>query len=118
MNLILIDLRNLNHVKLKELAKHFDWNEDVLFMFKENDIAKIWVDTQTKDVVAYTMKKNPQIQIGHEFSEKLNSMDVFSLPKKVKSLNLNMDSILDKISKFGIKSLSIEEKEYLDNISK
>lgn len=118
MNLILIDLKNLNHVKLKELALHFDWSEDVLIMFKNNDIAKIWVDTQTKDVVAYTMKKNPEIQIGHEFMEKLNSMSVFNLPKKMKNLDLSLDSILDKISKLGIKSLSPEEKKYLDKVSK
>lgn len=118
MNLILIDLRNLNHAKLKELATHFDWSEDVLVMFKNNDIAKIWVDSLTKDVVAYTMKKNPQIQIGHEFMEKLDSMSTFTLPKKIKNSDLNLDSILDKISKFGIKSLSLEEKEYLDNVSK
>lgn len=118
MNTILIDLKSMNHHKLKELASHFDWNEDVLLSFKNNDIAKIWVDVETKDVIAYCTKKNPEIQIGHEYMEKLSSMQCFILPKKTKVVNLSLDGILDKISKSGINSLTNEEKRFLDNFNR
>lgn len=117
MKTILIDLKSVNHNKLKELALHFDWCEDVLIMFKNNDIIKIWVDVDTKDVIAYCTKKNSEIQIGHEFMEKLNSMEGFKLPIKIKIVNLSLDDILDKISKTGIDSLTINEKKFLDNLN-
>jgi hypothetical protein len=43
-------------------------------------------------------------------------MDFLKPEKKVKSLDT--DSILEKISKFGISSLKPEEKDYLDSLSK
>lgn len=115
MSIILIDLKSMNNKKLKELASHFDWNEDVLLSFKSNDIIKIWVYVETKDVIAYCTKKNSEIQIGHEYMEKLSTMEAFVIPKKVKVLNL--DGILDKISKSGINSLTNEEKYFLDNLN-
>lgn len=115
MNLILIDLKQYNHPKLKELADHFDFNVDVIFMFKDNGIAKIWVDVDTKDVIAYNTKKDSEIKLGDEFLEKLSAMKSFQLPKKPKVLSL--DSILEKISSKGIDSLTTDEKNFLDNLN-
>ena len=117
MKTILIDLKSMNHNKLKELSLHFDWNIDVLLTFKNNEIHKIWVDVETKDVIAYTMNKNTEIQMGHDFMEKLNSMESFKMPKKDKNVILSLDGILDKISKSGIGSLNTEEKTFLDRLN-
>jgi hypothetical protein len=117
MNLILIDLKQYNHPKLDELAKQFNWPVSVLFMFKEGGIAKIWVNLDTKDVVAFTTKKDSTIQLGHEFSEKLSKMTPYQLPKKEKIIDsvLDLDTILEKISAKGINSLTNEEKNYLSS---
>jgi hypothetical protein len=116
MNLILIDLKQYNHPKLKELAEHFDFNAESLVLFKDNGVAKIWVDLDTKDVVTFTIKKDNTIRLGDQFMEKLLSLKAFELPKKPKSLSL--DSILEKISNLGINSLTTDEKNYLDNLNK
>ncbi len=120
MNLILIDLKQYNHPKLREIALQFDWNQEVLVMFKDNNIAKIWVDVDTKDVVAYTTKKDNNIKLGDDFMEKLSSMDSYQLPKKAKvtNLTLDLDSILEKISRTGLDSLTNDERSFLDNLNK
>ena len=82
MNLILINLRQYNHNKLKDIATKFDWNLDALILFKDNDIANIWVDIDTKEVVAYNIKKDSTIKIGDEFAEKLSQMESYQMPKK------------------------------------
>jgi hypothetical protein len=116
MNLILINLKEHNHNKLKEISKNFDWNTEALLSFKDNNIIKIWVDLDTKDVVAYQTNKDSNLYLGDDFIEKLSSMKSFQLPKKPKVFNL--DSILEKISIKGINSLNSDEKNYLDNLNK
>ncbi len=120
MNLILIDLKQYNHPKLREIALQFDWNQEVLVMFKDNNIAKIWVDVDTKDVVAYTTKKDNNIKLGDEFMVKLSSMSPYQLPKKdkVTNLTLDLDFILEKISSTGLDSLTKDEKNFLSNLNK
>jgi hypothetical protein len=116
MNLILIDLRQYNHIKISELAQKFDWNAETLLSYKTNDVAQIWVDVDTKQIIAYNMKKDPKVRIHIEFVEQLTKMESFQLTKKPKVFNL--DSILEKISTKGINSLNSEEKNYLDNLNK
>jgi len=116
MNLILIDLRQYNHIKINELAQKFDWNAEALLVYKGNEMAQMWVDADTNQVVAYNTKKDSTIRIGFEFAEQLTKMETFQLPKKPKVFNL--DSILEKISTKGINSLNSEEKNYLDNLNK
>jgi hypothetical protein len=118
MNLILIDLKEHNHNKLKEMSENFNWNTDALLLFKDNNISKIWVDVDTKDVVAYQSNKDPNLYLGDDFSEKLLSMKSFRLPKKSNNLVFNLDVILEKISSKGINSLTTDEKNYLDSLNK
>ncbi len=118
MNLILISLKEHNHKKLKEISENFDWNTDALLAFKDNNIAKSWVDLDTKDVVAYQINKDPNLYLGDDFIDKLSSMKSFQFQKKPTNLVFNLDTILEKISSDGINSLTVEEKNYLDNLNK
>ena len=59
-------------------------------------------------------KKSDEIIFTDTLKEHLSKMD-FMKPEKRK---LDTDSILEKISKFGISSLKADEKEFLDNLSK
>jgi hypothetical protein len=59
-----------------------------------------------------------------EKMKKVKSFDFISFKKekkskksKVSKVNLDIDSILDKISKFGLSSLTSKEKNFLDNFS-
>lgn len=66
---------------------------------------------------------------GYQFNTKKNGKNPFfdevelvtestEILKELPKVVLEIDAILDKISKFGMKSLTLEEKEFLDNESK
>jgi len=118
MNIILIDLTEHNHKKLRDMAESFEWNVAALLLFKDNDIVKIWVELDTKDVIAYQIKKDPNLYLGDDFSEQLSSMKSFQFQKKPTNLVFNLDTILEKISSDGINSLTVEEKNYLYSLNK
>ena len=117
MNIILVDLKKHNQARLKEMAKFFDWNEDVLIKFKVNGIHKIWVDLETQDVISYTMKNSEELQFGHKFLDQLKSLKPIDWNQLIEINTLSLDKILDKISANGIESLTDIEKAYLDSQS-
>ena len=117
---MLIDLRQFNHSKLKEFcdANRFDY--DLLLSYKEQEVAKLWIDKNTCNIVAFNLKKDPIPTTTFNFLDTLKTIQPISQSKKQKTklnpLNLDLDSILDKISKFGINSLHPDEKKFLDNL--
>lgn len=88
-------------------------------------VDKIWLNPINGFIIAYY-----HVDRGYSFSENFNNYLVNIEPVKItdeilESANviqtqvfdgeINTDSILDKISKYGIDSLTKEEKSYLDN---
>jgi len=115
MSILLIDLRHYNQDKLFELAKIIKWHYKELVKYKEIGITKMWIDMENQKVIAYVTKDyNEFLLFGDDFEEFLLNMKSFKLPKKQKVLEL--DDILDKISKYGITSLKKDEKDFLNKL--
>ena len=121
-NIKVIDLTLFNNEKLKEVVKMFPGiqiNPDSLIQDKKNGIKKLFLDTENLVVIAYTLKANPdEIIFTDDLVEKLKAIESLQMPKKQKVTGpLSVDTILDKISKWGIESLTESEKTFLDNSS-
>lgn len=121
-NIKVIDLTTFNNEKLKEVVKMFPGiqiNPDSLIQDKKNGIKKLFLDTENLVVIAYTLKANPdEIIFTDDLVEKLKAIESLQMPKKQKASGpLSVDTILDKISKWGIESLTESEKTFLDNSS-
>ena len=113
-NIICIDLTKFNNEKLIEVAKQLNLDMDILLGNKGKGFAKLFLDGSR--LIAFTAKKDKDnIIFLNSFSDKLKEMDSFSPTKKSK--NLDIDSKLEKISKYGVESLSKVEKGFLDNLN-
>lgn len=118
-NIILIDYQFTSLDKLKKICDELNINFDVLKKDKEDfKLLKIWLDIDLLYMVAYTTIKRPNEIKYDGFEQRLLEMSRYSLKPTTDLSNLSIDSILDKISQFGINSLLKEEKEFLDNVSK
>jgi len=115
-NIVKLDLRKFNNAKLKEVCDKYRINYDSMLNNKKNGFAIIWIDTVLQFIVAYTTKEDSTITYSDSTDDFLSSMKEVEMIKQPRDLNL--DSILEKISKYGIDSLKNDEKEFLDNISK
>lgn len=116
----MIDFTITSLQTLKSICDEFKINFDVLKKDKEDfKFYKIWIDTQDKTMIAYSTVKKPQdIIYTSGLSTILQSFSSYQLKPVINLDELDVDKILEKISKFGINSLLKEEKEFLDNVSK
>lgn len=110
-----IDLTMFNQTKLRELAEKHQLNVDFLLKNKSIDLAKIWIDLDTGVLIAFTTKKYPKMTYTDAYMEQLQKIQPIEMPKK--DVSLDVDSILDKISKYGIESLNEKEKIFLSGQS-
>lgn len=110
-----VDLTSYNCEKLKEVSEFLGiQNHEAMVENKKNGVTKMWIDiSNNMTTIAYSVKGDKNVYMTDEFLSDLNKIKPFVLIKKVKELNLN--SILDKISEYGITSLSTNEKLFLDN---
>jgi len=115
-NIVKLDLRKFNHIKLKEVCDKYRIDYDSMLNNKKNGYAIVWVDIVLQFIVAFTVKKDSTIVYTHSMDDFLSSMREVEMIKQPRELDL--DSILEKISKYGIDSLKDDEKEFLDNLSK
>jgi hypothetical protein len=116
-NLICIDLRQFNNEKLKDVSKSLNLIYENLLIGKKDGFVKIYIDRSTGLVVATTHKDDlNNIVLSSEFTKSLSEMPTFSMPKK-EIKNLSIDSILDKISKYGMESLNENEIGFLEKNS-
>jgi len=105
----------------KEATPFFVENESYVgilwFMISEKGVSKIWVNPDNGFVIAYEDSE------GYSFSEQFNDHLVNIEPLEISSEQLvftsdelDLNSILDKISKYGVMSLTENEKKFLDGI--
>lgn len=113
-NVICIDLTIFNNEQIVEIATLYNLNADVLLKNKKDGFAKLFMSSDVdRNVIAFTTKEDRNtIQYTNFYTEKLSSIKPLALVKEPKQMNV--DSILDKISKYGIESISKEEKVFLD----
>lgn len=115
-NVICIDLTKFNNEKIVDLAKSLNIDSDAVLHNKKSGFAKIFIEKSTGKVIAFTTKKNKDIvQYTTYLGEVLLSMESTEVEKT--PIEMNIDNILDKISKYGIDSLSVNEKKFLDENS-
>jgi hypothetical protein len=98
-----IPLDQVNHIKLFEQKE----TVDILFL-----------DSKTYSIVAFTYKREPEINFVRELISAMRDIDPIKYVKKVIDEELKMDIILEKISARGIESLSKRERDFLDEQSK
>lgn len=114
MNTILIDFKNTSDKELKLISNKFSINFDYLIELRDElSIEKALMDLDQKMVLSYKY---------NDIDGFFHNDDVFETikPFKVevpKDIVLDVDTILEKISRFGIDSINIEEKSFLDNLS-
>lgn len=117
-NMVLIDLSKHKSSSFKDLLKDngFDGKicPNALSKFKADGYLKLWVDSTTFELISFTHKSSRrEIQFNIEFISYMKSLKALSI--KEKSINYDIDMILDKISIDGIKSLTPNEIDFLNN---
>lgn len=116
-NIICIDLTKFNNEKLVDVAKMIGIDYDALLHNKKAGFVKLFIDKLSGKTIAFTTKEDKEsINYTEFFTEMLKSIEPFILSKK-EPKELTVDGILDKISKYGIESLSVNEKKFLDENS-
>jgi hypothetical protein len=86
----------------------------VWFMVNYVNIKKIWLNPKNGYVIAY--EDNDGYKFSTFFIEHLNYIEPVNIYMSSIKVHLSIDSILDKISVYGINSLTNEEKTYLDSV--
>jgi hypothetical protein len=128
MNIIVIDYAFTSDEKLRRICDELHLNYELLTKEKKQfKMYKIWVDVENRTMIGYSTTFAPnEIIFTEGLDRELRAMSRYEpKPKELPSpkieypkADLDIDSILDKISKFGIDSLLKEEKDFLDNSSK
>jgi hypothetical protein len=130
-NIKCIDLTVYTYDKLNEIGTGLKLAKpSLLGENKKIGIGKIWFDIDNSNaVIAYTVKGSEEILIADNFFDSLKSIKpvtfvVQDKPKPVVEnkvevedikIELDIDTILDKIGQYGIDSITKEEKKFLDN---
>jgi len=114
-NTICIDLTKFNYAQLATLVAEYDVLDlNVLVQNKKDGFAKVFIDKLDGSTIAYTTKKDKTIVFTSDFTKALAEMTSVALVKEPKVMEL--DTILEKISKYGKQSLKADEIEFLKNL--
>lgn len=119
-NIICVDLTILTFDQLKDFCAEHNFSYEALAEFKRNTYAKLWI-TKDGKCMSFTLAKENEFEIEDYdtvrflkgFLAELSAMPVYQVP--VVPVILDVDTILDKILKYGKDSLTLEEKSFLDN---
>lgn len=119
-NIIVIDFNTTSTDDVRKICDEFSLESEVMIEDNINfGLGKVYIDIVNKIVVAYTLKSNPYAIIYTDIFEMgLKALSPYVVKPVVSSVELSIDSILDKIADYGIDSLLKEEKEFLDQASK
>ena len=120
---ICIDFTKVSYDQLKDFSEEYNFVYEILQELKQKTYAKMWflldgtgvAFTLTRDNM-FKIKDYEKVRMFDGFVKDLKDIKLY-VPKP-KEIILDVDVILDKILKYGEKSLSKEEKEFLDNINK
>lgn len=88
-----------------------------LLQFKES-LDFIFLDSTRFNIIAYTYKGEKEVVYVDELSEYLTSMKSVTFTKFYDFSDMDVDTVLEKISDSGMESLSKKEKAFLKNQSK
>lgn len=118
-----IDLSILDKDQLKDFCSTYNVSYEAILDFKEKTYAKLWI-TKQGICIAFTLTKENNfdiedfdtVRIFNGFLKELEVMKPYQAI--VEPVILDVDTILEKIGKYGIESITQEEKSFLDNSMK
>ena len=121
--IICIDFTRVSYDQLKDFSEEYNFVYEILQELKQKTYAKMWFLLDgtgvafklTRDNI-FKIKDYEKVRMFDGFVKDLKDIKLY-VPKP-KEIILDVDVILDKILKYGEKSLSKEEKDFLDNINK
>jgi hypothetical protein len=123
-NTICIDLTQYDNTKLAELAKIHNLDVDAIVSNKDKGIGKIWMDLEFNTLSAYSLKDTKDDIIITDFYMKslagVTPLHFDNKPTQIVKpvqvvVELDMDSVLEKITASGMSSLTKEELDFLKN---
>lgn len=111
-NIIVIFDSEYKHKELSEELHTLLVNDSVkfYFIFERSSLVSANLPIQMKDFIFKPNGEHTSLRI--EYPKKGETMDV---EDKVQSSEMDLDIILEKIEKYGIESLSSDEKKFLDD---
>lgn len=138
-----VNLKSHNDGQISAICDRYSLSYDSLTYLKSEGMSKIWIEEGSEYLIAYTTLKEPDYinicenyvdfadniattrflreikQIGTPKIRKQKSAQKADVAEIAKSLPvvLETDAILEKIFKYGIASISKEEKQFLDSQS-
>ena len=118
-DIICVDLTVLDKNQLKDFCSTYNFSYEGILDFKEKTYAKLWI-TKQGICMAFTLTKKNSFNIKdfdtikafNGFLKELGTMEPYQVI--VEPVILDVDVILEKISKYGIKSITLEERHFLD----
>lgn len=122
-DIICVDLSAITYEQLEYFCREKNFGYEVLKDLKNKTYAKIWF-TRTGEGIAFTLAKKNIFKIKDHatvrpfegFFEDLAKVPAYVAPVQASLLEVNV--ILDKIAKYGVASMTKEEKDFLDSQSK
>jgi hypothetical protein len=99
-----------NQEKLVTIADELNIKSEILLESKKKGLAKLYLNEDK--IIAFTTKKNKEIIVYTPYlDEEMSKIEPFIIEN---SYVMTVDSILDKICKYGIETLTENEKKFLE----
>ena len=119
-DIICVDLTKLTDSEIAEFCASRNFIYDGVIGLKRQTYAKVWW-TREGVGIAFTLAKDNQwnikdydsVRMFDGFVPSLSEVPVYEAPKPI--VVLDVDSILEKIFKYGKESMTTEEREFLDS---
>ena len=119
-NTICIDLTKYKRVELEQLEKVYNLKAGSLLENKMRAIGKVWIDLDLNILCAYVIENAMNdILISEDYINALSKIKSVELPvvKPVQvTVELDTDTILEKITASGMDSLTKDELDFLNNL--
>ncbi len=135
---ICVNLQTNTDSKLESISEIYSISYEAMLQMKKQGYVKVWMEKGGYYLIAYTKKKNPDMlmicknfdKFATKHADFLRSMKQVPTPPSMRNLKktekeennkqivLETDAILEKIFQHGIDSITKEEKDFLDNLSK
>jgi hypothetical protein len=111
-SIIVVDL-TMWMIELEAICKEYSLDIDIITQNKTQGFKYLWIDTYSSKIIAYNYIGKDEIRIVENV---FNKVKVLKTKKASIPVILDVDTILDKITEYGIDSLVQEEKDFLKNI--
>ncbi len=116
-NIIMIEPNRFTKSQYESIENQLGLPKNTISDLKSKNITKAWIWEKSGKVIFFREKNNTHIK-HDKIKFNLNNIKTFKLNKISEEPILEINSILDKISKEGINSLTNSELEFLDKIEK